>query len=135
MTTDRRLLARFHGPIPFHDADWSAIPDSPGAYLVLDLDEIVWIGMADGSGQAGLRDRLREHGNGEIVHMFAQCLFLARAQFRSEARILHPRVANEVCRAYISERCSFMFAATSDAEDARDLEQRLKLELRPPLHT
>ena len=66
--------------------------------------------------------------------MFAQYLFLARVQLLPNERITHPREAKSACRAYISERCSFMFFATTSAPEARDLENRLKADLRPTLN-
>ena len=42
--------------------------------------------------------------------------------------------AKSARRAYISERCSFMYFATTGAPEARDLENRLKTDLSPTLN-
>lgn len=70
-----------------------AIPVGPGAYVIYDHDEVVYVGMAGRNGKGGLRNRLRDHASGQIVNMFAQYLFLARVQFLPENRIAHPRDA------------------------------------------
>jgi excinuclease UvrABC nuclease subunit len=118
----------------FQDADWSAVPATPGVYVIHDLDEVVYVGMAGRNGQGSLRNRLRDHASGQIVNMFAQYLFLARVQFLSEERICHPREAKAACQKYIRERCSFQYFATADAAAARSLEDELKSTLKPALN-
>ena len=122
--------------IRFDGVDWNFAPANPGTYVILDNDEIVYVGMAGRNGKGSLRNRLKDHASGQIVNMFAQYLFLTRAQFlyENENRIDHPREAQTACRNYIKERCSFQFLATDDAAGARDLEKRLKAELNPALN-
>ena len=66
--------------------------------------------------------------------MFSQYLFLARVQFLPEDRITHPRDAKVACRDYIRDRCSFRWHVTEDAVIARELEARLKVEIKPALN-
>lgn len=121
-------------PIPFEHADWSAVPDAPGVYVISDLGEVVYVGMAGRNGKGCLRNRLRDHASGQIVNMFAQYLYLARVQFLQPAPIRHPRDAKRACQSYIRDRCAFQFAATADADEARRLEVLLKEGLRPALN-
>lgn len=71
------MLQGFTKPQRFADTDWSAIPNEPGVYVIFDLEETVYVGMAGRNGNGGLRNRLRDHSTGQIVNMFAQYLFLA----------------------------------------------------------
>lgn len=87
--------------------------------------------MAGRNGNGGLRKRLKDHASGQIVNMFAQYLFLARAQFLRPERITHPRDAKAVCREYIRERCSLRFWSTASGAEARTLERELKSALKP----
>jgi excinuclease UvrABC nuclease subunit len=121
-------------PVRFGEVDWLAVPDAPGVYVIHDRDEIVYVGMAGRNGRGSLRNRLRDHASGQIVNMFAQYLYLARVQLLSNDRITHPRDAKRECRKYIAERCSFQYKATQDAAEARNLETRLKAQLRPLLN-
>jgi excinuclease UvrABC nuclease subunit len=89
--------------VRFDRVDWKQIPDVPGVYVIFDLDEVVYVGMAGRNGKGSLRNRLRDHSTGQIVNMFAQYLFLARVQFLKETRIAHPREAKAACQAYIRE--------------------------------
>ena len=118
----------------FRDVDWTKIPAKPGVYVIDDLDEVVYVGMAGRNGRGSLRNRLRDHCSGQIVNMFAQYLFLARVQFVPHERITHPRDAKAACHGYIVERCSFRYFVTEDAVQARDLETRLKADLKPTLN-
>jgi len=120
--------------ISFRDANWAAIPNEPGVYVIWDGDEVVYVGMSGRNGKGGLRNRLRDHSSGQIVNMFAQYLFLARVQFLNERRIAHPRDAKAACRAYIDERCQFQYSVAASAADARKLERELKTELSPRLN-
>ena len=124
----------FSDRISFQQADWTAVPAKPGVYVIFDGDELVYVGMAGRNGQGSLRNRLHDHASGQIVNMFAQYLYLARVQFLSKERIVHPREAKAACKKYIRERCSFEYRVTTDARDARLLESRLKLELKPALN-
>jgi excinuclease UvrABC nuclease subunit len=110
------------------------IPGEPGVYVVYDHDECLYVGMAGRNGAGTLRSRLRDHGSGQIVNMFAQYLFLARVQFQSEERITHPRAAQAACRSYIRERCSFRYRVLATAAEARVLEATLKGQLAPTLN-
>ncbi len=66
--------------------------------------------------------------------MFAQYLFLARVQFVPEERITHPRDARVACHKYISDRCSFSYHVADGGSQARELEDKLKAELKPTLN-
>ncbi|MEL6614482.1 MAG: GIY-YIG nuclease family protein [Bacteroidota bacterium] len=124
--------------VPFAEADWAAVPDVPGAYVVYDRDEVVYVGMAGRNGKGSLRRRLKAHASGQIVNMFAQYLFLDRAQFVYEAehgeRVRHPRVAKQACRAYIDARCAFAWATAASGAEAQALETDLRRHLVPALN-
>jgi len=134
MTTKHEERTRLSKRIKFRDADWATVPAEAGVYVIHDLDEVVYVGMAGRNGSGSLRNRLRDHSSGQIVNMFAQYLFLARVQFIPEKRISHPREAKAACQRYISERCSFQYLETKGAVEARDLENRLRKELNPSLN-
>jgi excinuclease UvrABC nuclease subunit len=134
MTSDPQAHRRLSKRSRFEDMDWASVPAEPGVYVIYDLDEVVYVGMAGRNGRGSLRNRLRDHASGQIVNMFAQYLFLARVQFLPEERISHPREAKSACRSYIRERCSFQYLATGSGAHARELERRLKSELRPALN-
>jgi predicted GIY-YIG superfamily endonuclease len=134
MSNAGNLASRLSSPIEFGSVDWSTVPADPGVYVIYDRDEVVYVGMAGRNGKGSLRNRLKDHSSGQIVNMFAQYLFLARVQFLTKDRITHPRDAKAACRNYIAERCSFAFLAAEDASAARDLENKLKLELKPALN-
>jgi hypothetical protein len=121
-------------PMRFDSVQWTSVPNTPGVYVISDEHEIVYVGMAGRNGKGGIRNRLRDHASGQIVNMFAQYLFLARVQFLSSERITHPRNAKAACREYIATRCSFQYKATADAVEARALENKLKVDLRPILN-
>lgn len=118
----------------FNGVDWATVPDAAGAYVVYDGDEVIYVGMAGRDRSGSLRRRLTDHASGQIVNMFAQYLFLARVQFVKEERCRHPNEAKAACREYIRERCSFSYITAADGAEARDLEMRLKQELRPSLN-
>ena len=121
-------------PQSFASVEWSAVPNEPGVYVIADRNEIVYVGMAGRNGKGGLRNRLRDHASGQIVNMFAQYLFLSRVQFICEHRITHPKPAQAACREYITTRCTFQYKTTSNAEEARALENKLKERLQPTLN-
>jgi hypothetical protein len=127
-------LCGFSEEIPFSGAAWNAVPDEPGVYVISDVGEVLYVGMAGRDGNGSLRKRLRDHASGQVVNMFAQYLFLARVQFSTPERITHPRAAKEACRAYIAKRCTFRYKMLADAAQARALEARLKRELAPALN-
>ncbi len=134
MATSIPTSSRLSSPAPFSDVNWAAVPDAAGAYVIYDGDEVLYVGMAGRDQRGSLRRRLRDHASGQIVNMFAQYLFLARVQFLREERCRHPKEAKAACREYIRERCSFSFIMAADGAEARDLEDRLKRELRPSLN-
>jgi len=121
-------------PVRFKDVSWTDVPDKPGVYVILDQEEVVYVGMAGRNGKGSIRNRLRDHASGQIVNMFAQYLFLARVQFLGADRVSHPREAKVACRNYIRERCAFRYKTTADASEARTLEGALKISLRPALN-
>jgi len=118
----------------FRDVAWSVVPAKPGVYVIYDLDEAIYVGMAGRDGKGNLRSRLRDHASGQIVNMFAQYLFLARVQFTRAERITHPREAKAACRQYLLERCGFRFLVAQSGSEARDLEAELKAALKPALN-
>ncbi len=120
--------------ISFADVQWNDVPAKPGVYVIYDLAEVIYVGMAGRNGNGSLRNRLKDHSSGQIVNMFAQYLFLDRVQFVQENRITHPRAAKAACRKYIDERCSFTYFVTEDASEARSLEDQLKSKLKPSLN-
>lgn len=124
----------FSDAIRFGDVDWSSVPDAPGVYVIYDLAEVLYVGMAGRDGGGSLRKRLKDHSSGQVVQMFAQYLFLARVQFIPAERIAHPRAANAACRAYILERCSLRYRVMPSAVEARQLENALKRQLKPALN-
>src|SRR5262249_31092752 len=102
-------LLGFSDPIRFGDVAWNAIPEAPGVYVLYDLAEVLYVGMAGRDGKGNLRKRLKDHASGQVVNMFAQYLFLARVQFLPSERITHPSAAKLACREYILERCSLRY--------------------------
>src|SRR6478672_7807287 len=97
----RDTSAQLSQPIRFAEVDWHSVPETPGAYVIQDHDEVIYVGMAGRDGKGSLRRRLRDHSSGQIVNMFAQYLFLSRVQFLSGDRIIHPSAAKVACRDYI----------------------------------
>lgn len=117
--------------IRFAEVDWAQVPDELGVYVIFDLDEVVYVGMAGRNGKGSLRRRLRDHSTGQVVNMFAQYLYLARVQFVSTAPLTRPREATLACRDYIRSRCAFRFHVTASADEARALERALRTDLSP----
>jgi len=124
----------FSDPMPFSAAEWSAVPDQPGVYVIYDKDELLYVGMAGRDGRGSLRRRLRDHASGQVVNMFAQYLFFARAQFISPERVTHPMHAKTLCRRYIHEHCQVKWRICASAAEARELETKLKHSHRPALN-
>ena len=134
---DATSLGHNHGLSPltrFADVQWQDVPDTPGVYVILDKDEVIYVGMAGRDRKGSLRRRLRDHASGQIVNMFAQYLFLSRVQFASEERIYHPRDAKAACRSYIKSNCSFCYVTARDGAEARLLELQFRSELRPAMN-
>src|SRR5688572_13225220 len=105
MSIDKDMLASFSQAERFAEVAWTSIPDAPGVYIIYDLEEVIYVGMAGRDGKGSLRRRLKDHSSGQVVNMFAQYLFLGRVQFTVQDRIKHPREAKNACRRYIAERC------------------------------
>lgn len=131
---ERKIDIPLSEPIAFATVKWTNIPETPGVYVIADQSEVVYVGMAGRNGKGSIRNRLRDHASGQIVNMFAQYLFLARVQFLGTERITHPRNAKAACRDYILQRCTFRYASTGNAAEARALEKQLKKELQPVLN-
>ena len=129
-----KLPAGFSGWIAFEGTDWKSVPDEPGVYAIGELGELLYIGMAGREGKGTLRRRLRDHASGQVVNMFAQYLFFAKAQFLSEERTTHPAQAKSLCQRYIANRCWLAWRVCSTGAEARALEAELKLNLRPSLN-
>lgn len=72
------LLTTLSERMAFSEADWEALPDAPGVYVIYDIDEVIHVGMAGRDGAGSLRKRLKDHSTGQVVSMFAQYLFLDR---------------------------------------------------------
>jgi len=137
MTSTQRnddRLAGFSESVSFDKVDWQAVPDQCGVYVVYDLGEIVYVGMAGRDGGGSLRKRLKDHSSGQVVNMFAQYLFLGRVQFTLAEPARNPRAAKEACHSYIAKRCSFRYKPMASASEARSVEDRLKRELKPALN-
>ena len=113
---------------------WLSVPEAPGVYAIFDQDELLYVGMAGRDGKGTLRRRLKDHASGQVVNMFAQYLFFARAQFLAEERVVHPAHAKELCQRYIKERCLLSWRVCESAIEARELEASLKRSHKPALN-
>jgi len=127
-------LDGFSTPVPFSTVLWPSVPDEPGVYAIFDIDELLYIGMAGREGKGSLRRRLKDHASGQVVNMFAQYLFFARAQYLVAERVSHPNQAKALCQRYIRERCALSWRSCPSAVEARSLEAVLKASLRPALN-
>jgi excinuclease UvrABC nuclease subunit len=74
-------LPGFSPTCRFAAPDWATVPDDAGVYAIFDGEELLYVGMAGRDGKGSLRRRLKDHATGQVVNMFAQYLFFARAQF------------------------------------------------------
>jgi excinuclease UvrABC nuclease subunit len=128
------LIPCFSPPVRFKNADWSQVAESPGVYVIFDVDEVIYVGMAGRDGGGNLRKRLKDHSTGQLVNMFSLYLFLARVQFQSTERFSHPSKAKKACQEYIADRCSFCFHVARTPAEARALEETLKRDLAPALN-
>lgn len=108
----------FTPPFSMGGANWLAVPDTPGVYVIFEQDEVVYVGMAGRDQKGSLRRRLRDHASGQIVNMFAQYLLFARLLVRDD-RPRTPRQAALKCRAYIRARCSARTLSLADKAEAR----------------
>jgi excinuclease UvrABC nuclease subunit len=113
---------------------WNSVPDEAGVYAIHDRDELLYVGMAGRDGKGNLRRRLKDHASGQVVNMFAQYLFFARAQFLAEDRVTHPAQAKALCQRYIQERCHLSWRVCETAAEARALEASLKQTHSPALN-
>ena len=120
----------FTPSLPFKHTIWSTVPDRPGVYVILDRDEIVYVGMAGRSGKGSLRRRLADHARGQVVNMFVQYLLFDRILPMPDPP-RSPRSATLKCRAYIRRNCYFRALAVEGARDAFRLEKQLKRDLDP----
>ena len=118
----------------FEKLDWRAVPDQPGVYAIGEPGELLYIGMAGREGKGTLRRRLRDHASGQVVNMFAQYLFFAKAQFQQEGRVTHPAQAKVLCQRYMAARCWMSWKVCIAASEARALEADLKACLNPSLN-
>ena len=128
------MMPLLSDPISFANVDWNQVPERPGAYVIYEGDEAIYVGMAGRNGKGNLRKRLKDHRSGQTVNMFAQYLFLARVQFVPKKRITHPREAKAACHEYLTSRCSFRFVTTAGGSEARELERSFKADLQPTLN-
>jgi excinuclease UvrABC nuclease subunit len=127
-------LHGFTDPVRFRGINWSSVPEALGVYAIHDLEELLYVGMAGRDGQGNLRKRLKDHASGQVVNMFAQYLFFARAQFLSTERVTRPSQAKALCQQYIQERCLLSWRACASPAEARLLESSLKQCQKPALN-
>ena len=111
-------------------ADWNSVPDTPGAYVIFDREEAIYVGMAGRDGKGSLRRRLRDHASGQIVNMFAQYLLFDRLLFTDDPPRT-PREARLCCRAYVREYCVARFLSVDHKADAIHVEKNLRQALNP----
>jgi hypothetical protein len=85
-------------------ANWAAMPDTPGVYVIFDRAEVIYVGMAGRNGKGSLHKRLRDHSTGQVVNMFAQYTLFNRL-LDSANLPRSPQEAGQRCRAYIRKHC------------------------------
>ncbi len=102
--------------------------------MIYEDDELLYVGMAGREGKGSLRRRLKDHSTGQVVNMFAQYLFLARVQFTVPERVTHPNEAKSLCQQYIRRRCQLSWRVLATPAEARELEAKLKAQLKPALN-
>lgn len=117
---------------PFHmgQADWSAVPDMPGVYVLFEGEEIIYVGMAGRDQKGSLRRRLRDYASGQIVNMFAQYVLFARLLSSGDLP-RSPRGATLKCREYIRAGCKARTFSLADKAEARRIERQLRQSLQP----
>lgn len=120
----------FSQPLSFGDTKWSTLPDKTGVYVILDGNELVYVGMAGRSGKGSLRRRLADHARGQVVNMFVQYLLFDRILPLPDPPRT-PQAATIRCRAYIRSNCYFRLLVVEDTREAFRLEKELKTDLRP----
>ena len=111
-------------------ADWTAVPDTPGVYVIFDRDEVIYVGMAGRNGKGSLRKRLRDHSTGQVVNMFAQYMLFNRLLDPVDLP-RSPQEAGKRCRAYIREHCTARALPSEDGAAARAIEIQLRSRLAP----
>ena len=87
--------------VPFREVAWDDVPDVPGVNVILDGDELLYVGMAGRDGKGSLRRRLRNHYTGNMMNMFKQYLWFAIVQHQQPALVSSPSEAARLCRAYV----------------------------------
>jgi hypothetical protein len=125
----------------FRGCDWAAVPEAGGVYLIYDQEELVYVGCAAGSGASSLRVKLQRDSSsavrgfrGQLLNgVFAQSLFFHRVQHELAEPVARPQEAYAACGSYIAERCSFSYSITQCVDEARALEDALKVCLKPTL--
>ena len=110
--------------------DWTAVPDTPGVYVIFDRAEVIYVGMAGRNGKGSLRKRLRDHSTGQVVNMFAQYMLFNRLLDPADLPRT-PQAAGRRCRAYIQEHCTARALPSEDAAAARVIEIQLRAQLAP----
>lgn len=123
-------MAGFGPAVSMGTADWLAVPDTPGVYVIFDRDEVIYVGMAGRDGNGSLRRRLRDHASGQVVNMFAQYLLFDRILDPADLP-RSPQEAGRRCRAHIRQHCLARVLPSKDAAEARLVEARLRTELQP----
>ena len=120
----------FAPPFALGQADWSAVPDTPGVYVIFESEEVIYVGMAGRDQKGSLRRRLRDHSSGQIVNMFAQYLLFARI-LTGPNLPRTPREATIHCRTYIRSHCTARVLSIADKVEARRVEGELRASLKP----
>lgn len=119
------------GPlVPMGTDDWTVVSDTPGAYVIFDENEVIYVGIAGRDGKGSLRRRLRDHASGQVVNMFAQYLLFDRILDPTDLPC-SPQEAGQRCRAHIRQHCLTRVLPTKDAATARAVEADLCSELAP----
>lgn len=118
----------------FNAIAWNDVPDEPGVYAISEPSELLYVGMAGRDGKGSLRRRLKDHASGQVVNMFAQYLFFAKAQFLVESRVRHPIEAKQLVQQYVREHCSLAWRVCMSATEARAMESDLRRQLVPSLN-
>lgn len=120
----------FAPPFALGQTDWSAVPDTPGVYVIFEGEQVIYVGMAGRDQKGSLRRRLRDHSSGQIVNMFAQYLLFARI-LTGPNLPRSPREATIQCRAYIRSHCTARTMSVADKFEARRVEGELRVHLKP----
>ncbi len=106
--------------------DWATVPDTPGVYAIFDDDKFLYAGMAGRGGKGSLRNRLKNHRNGNMVNMLKQYLWFAIVQHLDDKKADSPGEAAHRCKTYMIKRLSFRCRTCADGAEARAIENDLK---------